>query len=351
MDVSFFVNNMSVNGVSRWVQTLSRDLPSRGVNVTDVVIPAHAPLSHGFLNGIMQGGIRMRAYDSATLEAVTREVVRDCEVCIMHRTALPIHDVMKTITGLKTVGVSHGPNPETRDWIEDAGHTLKHYAAVSQGCLSNFYKDAYVEVIPNGADTTLYGQEIDPSFARNQLGLPNNITIGYIGRFDLSKDPITVARVAKILQNKFGVPIKCLYVGSGPHEAAIKSAAQSASPGQCTFVTPRSTDLSLYYSALDCLVFTSPVEGSPMVIKEAMMMGTPIVCTEVGDIPDMQRDHGQLFSSVPVSEATPERVADLCEYALGESGLDLAVSARQVALTTFSSETMADQWAEYLKGL
>jgi glycosyltransferase involved in cell wall biosynthesis len=40
-------------------------------------------------------------------------------------------------------------------------------------------------------------------------------------------------------------------------------------------------------SACDALVLTSRVEGSPMVIKEAMASNLPIVSVRVGDVPEI----------------------------------------------------------------
>src|SRR5690606_8902967 len=37
-------------------------------------------------------------------------------------------------------------------------------------------------------------------------------------------------------------------------------------------------------SKLDCLLMTSHSEGSPQIIKEAMVCGVPIVSTKVGDV-------------------------------------------------------------------
>jgi teichuronic acid biosynthesis glycosyltransferase TuaC len=45
-----------------------------------------------------------------------------------------------------------------------------------------------------------------------------------------------------------------------------------------------------YMSACDALVLASRVEGSPMVIKEAMASNLPIVSVRVGDVPEIIGD-------------------------------------------------------------
>jgi glycosyltransferase involved in cell wall biosynthesis len=49
-------------------------------------------------------------------------------------------------------------------------------------------------------------------------------------------------------------------------------------------------EVLLLMKAVDCLLMTSLSEGSPQVVKEAMMMGCPIVSVDVGDVCDLIKD-------------------------------------------------------------
>lgn len=60
-------------------------------------------------------------------------------------------------------------------------------------------------------------------------------------------------------------------------------------------------------NAADCLLLTSAIEGSPMVVKEAMMCNLPVVATQAGDVREMLAD---TTPSHVVDEPTPDAVAD-----------------------------------------
>ncbi len=49
----------------------------------------------------------------------------------------------------------------------------------------------------------------------------------------------------------------------------------------------RREEVNLLMNACDCLLMTSHREASPMVIKEVMMCGTPVVSVDVGDVKDV----------------------------------------------------------------
>ena len=72
--------------------------------------------------------------------------------------------------------------------------------------------------------------------------------------------------------------------------------------------------LALYMSACDALVFTSYLEGSPNVVKQAMACNLPIVSTAVGDVPEV-------IGSTPgchVCEPSPEALAARLREVLAE---------------------------------
>lgn len=117
-------------------------------------------------------------------------------------------------------------------------------------------------VIPNGVDTSLFrpGDRVE---SRRRLGLglgeeivlfPHDPAQALQKRFDLAE-----AAVAELSRRRPGV--RLLHVTGVPHG--------------------RMPD---YYRAANCMLLTSDSEGSPNVVKEALMSGVPVVSVDVGDV-------------------------------------------------------------------
>lgn len=133
--------------------------------------------------------------------------------------------------------------------------------------LRRVLKDRDGVVIPCGIDLTQI-KPVPRDAARERLGLPaDKKLVAWVGehwrpekRFDLVEQ--AVERVIHELPDA-----ELVLVTQKPHD-----------------VVP------IYMSACDALVLTSDVEGSPMVIKEAMACNLPIVSVRVGDVAEVIAD-------------------------------------------------------------
>lgn len=132
--------------------------------------------------------------------------------------------------------------------------------------IRDYMPDRPVHVIPSGLDFDRL-PVLDQTEARERLGLPlSKRLVLFVGdpsearkRFALSQD--VVARLAPELNAELVV------AWDVPH-----------------------SDIPIYMSACDALLFTSMYEGSPNVVKEALACNLPVVSVGVADVPERLKD-------------------------------------------------------------
>lgn len=123
--------------------------------------------------------------------------------------------------------------------------------------------------------------------ARRHLGLnSDDRVVGWIGRLSPEKGPDLFVRALARDGTHVGVVI-----GDGPERAALSELASELrlSERRCRFAGYRANASELL-PAFDALALTSRMEGTPMVILEAVAAKVPIVTFAVGGIPDLLDD-------------------------------------------------------------
>ncbi|PYM49315.1 MAG: hypothetical protein DME14_08820 [Candidatus Rokuibacteriota bacterium] len=106
--------------------------------------------------------------------------------------------------------------------------------------------------------------------------------------------------------------------------------------GACLLLGPR-TDIYDLIAAMDIFVLPSLDEGIPMVILEAMALGTPVVATAVGGVPEVIRHRETGLLVAPRDERA---LADAClELARNRDWAQtFGARARRVVDEAFSHE-------------
>lgn len=165
-------------------------------------------------------------------------------------------------------------------------------------------KASSVSVIPNAVDIDGFqlSRGADPGL-RGELGLTEGETIGFVGSFyayeglDLLIDvlPALLAQRPRL---------RCLLVGGGPQEAALRTRARALGVEHAVIFTGRvpHEQVSRYYDQIDLLIYprhsmrlTELV--TPLKPLEAMAQGRLLVASDVGGHRELIRDGetGQLF--------------------------------------------------------
>ena len=131
---------------------------------------------------------------------------------------------------------------------------------VSEHMKAHLHPSIEADVIPSGIDLQLF-RPTEKRIARTRLGLPQDEKlILFVGRMNHARKRGYLAQRALEILNE-SMPAKLVVAWAVPH-----------------------TDIPLYMSACDALVFASMQEGSPNVVKEALACNLPVVSVAVGDV-------------------------------------------------------------------
>jgi glycosyltransferase involved in cell wall biosynthesis len=119
-------------------------------------------------------------------------------------------------------------------------------------------------VIPSGVDPDLF-RPIDRHAARQRLGWQPDERVALF-----AADPGNPRKRHWLAQ------AACEWAGEHVERVRLQVAADVAPD-----------DIPLLMSAADCLVLTSSIEGSPNVVKEAILCNLPVATTRVGDVEEV----------------------------------------------------------------
>lgn len=166
-----------------------------------------------------------------------------------------------------------------------------------------------------------------------------------VGRLSPEKGQAGLLDVFAAIRNKV-VNVRLELIGTGPEEDALhRQAASLGVEGAVTFAGRRSeADTLEAIAATDILVVTSFMEGLPIVLMEAMALGTAVVAPRLAGIPELVDDGrtGLLFTPSNWNElelqiirlmsddGLRERLAKEARQAIVD-GFDVAQSARSLA--------------------
>lgn len=128
--------------------------------------------------------------------------------------------------------------------------------------------------------------------ARAALGIgADTIVIGSTGRLHREKNyPMLLEAVAALAGDGPGRESRCLLVGDGYEEDALRARARVLGIGSKLHITGFTRDVAGMLAAMDLFVLPSLAEGVPHTLLEAMASGLPVVATTVGGIRELVRD-------------------------------------------------------------
>jgi glycosyltransferase involved in cell wall biosynthesis len=221
--------------------------------------------------------------------------------------------------------------------------------AISEAVRAHLEKDFNVkperiEVIYNGIDLNRFSNTYSAdqiARAKRSLGIQHGDVVGTMGRLSSVKGQKFLIEAMKEIVSR-SKDTRCLIIGSGREEAALKDLAKSLGLGERVIFTGAAyIDIPLYLACMDIFVLPSIEEGLGLALLEAMSLGRPCVASATGGIRDIVND-GVNGILTPVGDS--ERIANAVLKILNDKPLakNMSENAIDFVKGRFSIEAMAD---------
>jgi glycosyltransferase involved in cell wall biosynthesis len=251
------------------------------------------------------------------------------------------------LKGIKTVTTVHGLPEPYNNFGKNIIHIISlaiYYGLLrflfdAKICVSNDLKERVkniigakcVEVIHNGIELTPV----------EKMPSKSTFTIGTVGRLDEVKGhDYLISAAHKLISEREDIEFQI--IGFGPLEKRLKETVANLGLTHKIHFLGFRTDAKKLIAGLDIFVLSSLHEGIPYVLLEAMASQKPVVCTNVGGIPEVVT-HQQ--DGILVQPKDPNGLCHAIKELLSKRDYMefVGINARQKIDKQFSSELMAEK--------
>ncbi len=142
-----------------------------------------------------------------------------------------------------------------------------------------------IRVIYNGVDIDGLS---DYRILKQEKGIlnKNELYVGSIGRLTYQKAQNKLINAYLKLKDEFN-KIKILIIGKGEDEEMLRTLIKQNKLEENIKIIDYKKNIFDYFLDLDALILTSRYEGIPYVMMEAMVIGVPVITTDVGGISNL----------------------------------------------------------------
>jgi glycosyltransferase involved in cell wall biosynthesis len=208
-----------------------------------------------------------------------------------HHAAVPVVQ-----HGRKTTSLNAMEGRIARAWLDKL-------ICVSEGVREHFAQHGFPQekctVVHNGIDLSA-APAVTMDEMRSRFGIPPGAcVIGTVGSLiPLKRVELLIEAMAR-LRSTVSVPLRCLIVGDGPELPRLRSLAETRGLARDCLFAGFQPDALSHISAMDIFVLASAQEGLPRTILEAMLLGKPVVASNVTGSRELVVDGetGRLFPS------------------------------------------------------
>lgn len=212
-------------------------------------------------------------------------------------------------------------------WLRRLHRPLIHqYIALSQPIVNYLHENIGVSPprvrhIYNGVDTGRFFPNRDRSILPAGFVNEESLVIGTVGRLEIIKDQLTLARSFVNLVHQVpgsGSYLRLVIVGEGSLRSQIEALIAEAGIAHLVWFAGERADIPALLQAMDIFALSSLAEGISNTILEAMATGLPIVATRVGGNPELVAD---TLTGLLVPAANPEAMAKALATYVHNQGL------------------------------
>lgn len=194
--------------------------------------------------------------------------------------------------------------------------------------------------IPNGLPLEEIVAAAKNGPTRKDLGIPEDApVIIQVGVFRQEKNQLGALKAVARLREKF-TDARLVFVGDGPTKSQVEERAGELDAGWAHFLGYR-TDVPAQLTLADLMIQPSKADAMPMTVLEAMVLGVPVVATDVGDVRSMLG--GEAGICVPPDDE--EGLVSACASLLADDDRRSAMSAaaRKIA-SAFDAAAMVHSY-------
>lgn len=357
MRLLFVGTNRGGGGTESHFVTLARSLCEAGHEVAAVVYP-DAPIHTGLKGSCVQifHGVFRNAFDPRGIRAVlraNREFKPDWIIGSFSKEYWPLA-ILSRILGVKLALFKHMDIP-----MRPMTHRFIPRLATRFIVISDFMRQRFtargipadhIQILYNPLDLNYFRP--DPQLRQNTrrtLGYSDNdIVLGYVGALHPDKGIFLLADALGQAMSQIS-NLKALWIGEGPADAELKAHLRQSGHASRHTQLKWSPDVRPNYAAMDMLAMCSvATETFGRVSVEAQACGVPVLCSNMGGIPETLQA-GVTGILLPPGDVAAWRDAILVMAGNSEMRKQMTEAGRDWVAENFSSPVIADQFIELLE--
>ncbi|MCY3488608.1 MAG: N-acetyl-alpha-D-glucosaminyl L-malate synthase BshA [Bacteroidetes bacterium] len=201
-----------------------------------------------------------------------------------------------------------------------------------------------IKVIPNFIDTEHF-RRLEKEHFRSAICAPGQKVVVHVSNFRRVKNVSHVVEVFhRILQE--GISAKLLLVGDGPDRSNVEQLTRDLGIQRAVRFLGKQDPVQEILSIADLFLLTSGSESFGLAPLEAMACGVPVVCSDVGGLPELVEGSEAGFLC-PLGDI--QAFAKACIKVLTNDSLhaEMAQHAREYAVRHYDTHSIVAQYEEY----